>query len=201
MTRFCLLFLILGLSSGVDGQSNDKFREGYFIDKNGNRYNGWLLLEPGDGKKTSELVYRESRNSKKEFYNPGYVQKFVIAADSFGVIQNFPLANRKTMAMDFARVIIVGDGGVLYQHQTEQLKSSGHAAADFQIEQDKFRYLIFYNNKFIPLTQHNMKDLAPLMKDHAELSKKLAARKIRFSQLETVVEEYRQFKKGKTRPE
>ena len=47
-----LVAILLTIPVAVNGQLGEKFSEGYIVDRFGQRFNGFLRLEPGDGKKT-----------------------------------------------------------------------------------------------------------------------------------------------------
>lgn len=194
-----LFFILLAMPVLASGQ-DERFRDGYIIDKFGEKYSGLIKIEPGDGKKPGQLVFKESKKGKKETYGPDYVRSFVVESDSFAVLQNIPLANRKTLSADFARVMLVGSGGVLYSLETEVLKSSGHATTAYKVAEEKIKYVLDINGKLIGLTQSNMKDFATIIADDTALHTKVLSRKIKFQDLNLAVEEYKTFSKTKSQP-
>src|SRR5688572_8320226 len=107
MKKRLTLFLLLLVQSLVHAQIGEKFEPGFIIDKFGVRYEGFLRFEPGDGKNPGQLSFKESKKSKKEAYGPDYITSFKIEKDSFTVLQNIPLPNKKTIKEDFARVMLV----------------------------------------------------------------------------------------------
>lgn len=196
--KWIVAFCFQMLACSAFGQASEKFEEGYFIDKNNQKFSGFLKLEPGDGKKPGQLSFRESRTGKKETYQPGYIKAFVIRTDSFSVLKNIPLGHKKSVPSDFVRVVLVGSGGTLCQHEVAIMKSTGHASTEFRIEEEKLRYFLNINNKLILLTPSNMKDFATVIADHEELKKRVLARKVKHAQLLEAVDEYKRFKAGQT---
>jgi hypothetical protein len=186
------IVLLAGTVLRLEAQNTEKFQEGYIIDKFGDKYSGMIRLDPGDGKKAGVLTFKESRKGKKETYGTDYVRAFVVASDSFTVLKNIPFAQRKIIPSDFARVALVGSGGVLYCIETETLKSSGHAASEYSITEEKLKYFIQLKGKLTGLTQHNMKDFAAIVADNAELKKKILTRKIKYADIELAITEYKQ---------
>jgi hypothetical protein len=188
-----LLSICLILSATyLHAQNTEKFREGYIVDRFGEKYSGMIKLDPGDGKKSGVITFKEARKGKKETYGPEYVKSFVIESDSFTVLKNIPIAQRKILAADFARVALVGSGGVLYAVETETQKSLGHASSEYLIDEEKLRYFVNINGKLIVLTKQNMKDFATIISDNAELKKKVLSRKIKYADLPQAIAEYKQ---------
>jgi hypothetical protein len=175
------------------GQIGEKFEAGFIIDKFGTRYDGFLRLEPGDAKNPGELLFKETKKSKKETYGPEYLTAFKIEADSFTVLKNIPLPNKKTIKADFAKVLLVGSGGVLYFQEYLKSRSIGHAAADYNVSEENSRYLVTINGNLTVLTQTNFKDLASVVADFEDLKARIQNRKVKFSDLPKVVEEYKTF--------
>jgi hypothetical protein len=191
-----LLVVLFFLKSVVLlSQDNERFREGYIIDKFGQKYAGLIRLTPGDGKKSAKITFKESRKSKPESYGPDYVKAFVMASDSFTVVNNIPIENKKTIAADFALVALKGSGGTLYRVETEVLKSNGHASSSYKLPQEKLKYFMNINGKVVALTARNMKDFATIIGDHPDLKSRVLKNKIKFEDLESAIEEYKQSKK------
>jgi hypothetical protein len=200
MKKRLTLFLLLLVPAFVHAQIGEKFESGFIIDKFGVRYEGFLRFEPGDGKKPGELFFKESKKSKKETYGPDYVTSFKIEKDSFTVLQNIPLPNKKTIKEDFAKVLLVGEGGVLYHLEYVKSKTSGHAAAEYKVTEENSRYLATVNSKLIILTPNNFTQFAPVVADFADLKTRIQTKKLKFADLPKVVEEYQAFKTQKTSP-
>jgi hypothetical protein len=193
MKKRLTLFLLLLAPPLVHAQIGEKFEPGFIIDKFGARYDGFLRLEPGDAKNPGELLFKESRKSKKETYGPEYLTAFKIEADSFTVLKNIPLPNKKTVKADFAKVVLAGSGGTLYFQEYVKSKTIGHAAADYKVTEENSRYLMSVNNKLIVLTHTNFKDLALVVADFEDLKARIQNRKVKFADLPKVVEEYKTF--------
>jgi hypothetical protein len=200
MKKRLTLFLLLLAPPLVHAQIGEKFEPGFIIDKFGARYEGFLKFEPGDGKNPGELFFKESKKSKKETYGPDYVTSFKIEKDSFTVLQNIPLPNKKTIKEDFAKVMLVGEGGVLYFLEYLKSKTSGHAAAEYKVTEENSRYLATINGKLIMLTPNNFIQFAPVVADFADLKTRIQTKKLKFADLPKVVEEYQAFKTQKTSP-
>ncbi|HYG03296.1 MAG TPA: hypothetical protein VD927_12680 [Chryseosolibacter sp.] len=194
------ILLLLTLHLTVAGQASDKFQTGYFIDKFGERYDGELILQPGDGKNPGALVFRESKNGKKESYGPDYVKAFVIAADSFAVIEKIPLANRKVLAMDFARITLRTQNGTVYLHELSVQKKSGHASSAHLVTDEQLRYIIQSGNKLTVLNKGNLKEFANIVPDHPDLRKRILARKVKLENIGSAIDEYKKFKTEKAFP-
>jgi hypothetical protein len=188
---FCLLIVV---PSMVVGQIGEKFEPGFIIDKFGARYDGFLRLEPGDNKKPSELIFKETRKSKKDVYGPDYVTAFKIEKDSFIVVNNVPLPNKKSIKADFVKVVLTGPGGVLYFREFLKKKSTGHAAADYKVEEENSGYLALVNGKLVMLSPSNYRDLAIIVSDFQDLKLRIEKRKIKYADIPKVVEEYQAFK-------
>jgi hypothetical protein len=192
MRLFLFIVLLIASASQLQAQSTEKFQDGYIIDKFGEKYSGMIRLDPGDGKKAAVLTFKESRKGKKETYGPDYVKAFVVASDSFIVLKNIPLAQKKTIPADFARVALVGSGGVLYCIETETQKSNGHAQTEYVVTEEKLKYFLLIKGKLIGLTSRNMKDFATIVADNDALEKKILTRKIKFDDLQLAIAEYKQ---------
>jgi hypothetical protein len=191
------LCVLLTLPWFAQGQIGEKFEPGFIIDKFGTRYGGFLRLEPGNGKDPGELLFKESRKSKKESYGPEYVTAFKIEADSFTVLKNIPLPNKKTIKADFAKVMLVGSRGSLYFLEYLKSKSTGHAVAEHTISEENSRYLVAINGKLAVLNQNNFRELATVVADFEDLKTRILNRKMKFSDLPKVIEEYKTFKAQK----
>ena len=190
----CIVFFAQ-LMPHAFSQDTERFREGYFIDKFGQKYSGMIRLDPGDGKKPAQVTFKESKKGKRETYGPDYVKAFVVESDSFTVVKNIPIGNRKTIPIDFALVKLNGSGGVVYRVETELMKSSGHAATEYKINEEKLKYFLEINGKLLTLTANNMKDFATIIGDNADLKARVLKKKIKFDQLESAIQEYKLAKK------
>ncbi len=196
MKKVFVVILFFTITASLSAQDTERFREGYIIDKFGARYNGLIKLEPGDGKKSSQLIFKESKKGKRETYGPEYVRTFVAESDSFTILKNIPFAHRKPIAIDFVKVELVGPGGILYLAETEVLKSSGHATTEFKVQEEKTKYIMSINGKLVPLTANNMKDFATIVSDHADLKTRILGRKVKLQDMNAAIAEYREFKKS-----
>jgi hypothetical protein len=192
MRKLILYFFIVLPFAGYS-QIGEKFEAGFIIDKFGVRYDGFLRLEPGNAKEAGELLFKESKKSKKETYGPDYLTAFKIETDSFTVLKNIPLPNKKSVKADFAKVVLVGSGGTLYFQEYLKSRSIGHAAADYEVSEANSRYLMSINGKLIVLTQANFKDLASVVTDFADLKARILNRKVKFSDLPKIIDEYKTF--------
>lgn len=193
-----LLIAIFGfaVTGSLFAQDTERFREGYIVDKFGEKYSGLIKLEPGDGKRSSQLIFKESKKGKKETYGPDYVRAFVTESDSFTILKNIPFAHRKPIAIDFAKVELVTPSGVLYFVETEVLKSAGHATTEFKVQEEKSKYIMSLNGKLVALTANNMKDFATIVADHPDMKARILGRKLRFQNLNSAITEYKEFKKS-----
>jgi hypothetical protein len=97
-------------------------------------------------------------------------------------------------------VMLVGEGGVLYFIEYIKSKTSGHAAANFKIDEENTRYLALINSKLVVLTPANFAQFAAVVADHTDLKTQIQSKKLRFADLPKVVEEYHAFKNQKTSP-
>lgn len=194
MKKAILYYLLLLMPEISYAQIGEKTEPGFLIDKFGARYDGLLRYVPGDGKSGGEIIFRESKKSKKNAYRSNYVTAFKIEADSFTILKNIPLANKKVIAADFAKVTLVGPGGVIYFHEFKKSKSTGHAATDYKIAEENTRYLMSVNGKLTILTKNNFKNFAMIVSDHKELKNKILAGKAKFADLEKLIAEYKTFK-------
>lgn len=188
------LYILLILPGFAHSQIGERFDPGFIIDKFGARYDGFLRLEPGDGTTAGQLLFKESRKSKKDTYGPEYLTAFKIGSDSFAVLKNIPLPNKKTVKADFAKVMLVGSGGALYFQEYLKAKSTGHAAADYKISEENSRYLVLINGRLVILTKNNFKDFATVVSDFEDLKARIQNRKVKFSDLPKLIAEYKAFK-------
>jgi hypothetical protein len=187
MKKLGILFLIV---APLAAHAQSGFKEGYLIDKSGEKYEGFLKFEPGGEKESGELVFKESKKGKKEVYNTSYVKTFKIATDSFTVLNNFAYARNKTKPADFAKVLLVAPAGVIYSVEYKVEKSSGHAATEYKDIVENTRYFIFTNGKLALLNQTNFATVANLVADCAELKTNIIRKKRKFADLQKVIEEY-----------
>jgi hypothetical protein len=134
-------------------------------------------------------------------YGPDYLRSFKIESDSFTVVKNIPLANRKILEADLVKVVLVGSGGVLYLHELVKEKSSGHAATEYKIEEESTRYLAEIGGKLISINKSNFRELAPVVADHDELKTKIQTRKLGYADLPQVLAEYKSFKSKQRAPQ
>jgi hypothetical protein len=199
MRNLLFIILVFAVTGSLFAQDAERFREGYIIDKFGEKYSGLIKLEPGDGKKSSQLIFKESKKGKKETYGPDYVRAFVAESDSFTILKNIPFAHRKAIALDFVKVELVTPGGVLYLAETEVMKSAGHATTEFKVQEEKSKYIMSLNGKLVALTANNMKDFATIVADHADLKARILGRKVKFQNLNAAITEYKEFKKSQPR--
>lgn len=191
MKRIIWLFFAV---SPAFAQGQGGFKPGYIIDKSGTRYEGLLKYEPGNEKKPGEVIFRESRNAKKEVYSTSYVRTFKIETDSFTVVSNIPVTRQKIRAADFMKVVLSGPGGVVYLLEYTVQKSSGHASTEYVNTVENTRYYIYGGGKLSPLTQSNFTAVAGVVADCQELKAKIAGKKLKLANLAAIVEEYRNCK-------
>jgi hypothetical protein len=189
-----IVFFLFVMPAAANCQIGEKFGAGFMIDRFGQRFEGFLRLEPGDGKKTSELIFKENKKGKKESYGPDYLKSCKIESDSFTVIRNIPLANRKILPADIVKVVLTGSGGVLYHQEFVKSKSTGHAATDFKIEEESSRYLAGIDGKIIAITASNFKEFAAVVADYEDLKTRIQTRKVKYSDLPKLIAEYKTFK-------
>jgi hypothetical protein len=187
--QVCILFLFPLIACAQTG-----FKPGFIIDKSGQKYEGLLKFEPGNDKQAGELVFKESKKGKKEVYGTNYLKAFKIESDSFTVLKNIVLPRNKKRPDDFAKVLLVGSGGILYQLEYIVAKSSGHASTEYVNMQENIRYFISANGKLSALTASNFTAVANVVADCPELKTKIAGKKIKFADLQKVVEQYQSCK-------
>jgi hypothetical protein len=185
-----LIVCFIGLPLLGLAQLGEKYRPGFIVDTSGGKYEGLLRLQPGDDKNPSKIEFKEDKKGKKETYSTSYVKAFKIESDSFTILKNIPMPKRKVRAADFARVVIKGSGGVVYNLEYTSEKSSGHASTEYTITEEKSKHYIQINGKLAMLTPSNFKDVAVIVGDCPDLKAKIAARKLKSSDLEKVVAEY-----------
>jgi|GEM_PF-6469664 len=186
-------FLLIIFPIVVQGQSG--FKEGFLIDKSGTRYEGFLKFEPGNEKQAGRVLFKESRTGKKEVYGTDYVKAFKIEKDSFTVLKEFVFARQKTKAADFAKVLMVGSGGVVYSVEYVVEKSSGHATTEYKALEENTKYLVLLNGKLVLLAANNFTALANVVADCTELKTNITNKKRRYADLQKVIEEYRSCKR------
>lgn len=199
MKKLLAIVVFFAVTASLCAQDTERFREGYIVDKFGEKYQGLIKLEPGDGKKSSQLIFKESKKGKKETYGPDYVRAFVAESDSFTILRNIPFAHRKPITLDFAKVELVTPGGILYFVETEVMKSSGHATTEFKVQEEKSKYIMSLNGKLVALTSSNMKDFSTIVADHADLKARILARKVKLQDVNAAIAEYKEFKKSQPR--
>ncbi|HYC85361.1 MAG TPA: hypothetical protein VEB86_09070 [Chryseosolibacter sp.] len=187
--HFILLIMFPAVAAAQGG-----FKEGYLVDRSGIRYEGMLKFEPGTDTQAGQLIFKESKKGKKEVYGTNYVRSFKIEADSFAVVTNLVLGRQKTKTEDFAKVVLVGTGGVLYSLEYKVEKSSGHATTEYKDIVENTKYFLLANGKLTPLTAGNFTALAPVVSDCPALKKGIAGKKRRYADLVRIIEEYRSCK-------
>lgn len=200
MKNLLVILFILGSITYVSGQVSTKFEPGFFIDKFNEKYEGELMLQPGDGTKPGALIFRESKKGNKESYGPDYVKTFVIASDTFAVIEKIPLSRGKTVAEDFAKVLMTSKQGTLYLHELAVLTKSGHASSAHMVTDEKLRYIIKSPSKLTVLNKGNLKEFASMIPDHPALQKRVLAKKVKLEEIRSAVDEYKKFKIEKSLP-
>jgi hypothetical protein len=186
-----ILSLLVIFPLSVSGQlAGEKFRKGYIIDKAGEKYEGFLRVEPGNERSAAKIEFREDRKSKKETYDPSYVKSFKIESDSFTVLKKIPMPKKKVREADFAKVLLTSKAGAVYLLEYTTEKSSGHASTEYTITEENSKYYIQLNGKIGMLTPGNFKDVALIVADCAELKTKVASKKFKIGDIDKVVSEY-----------
>lgn len=187
-----IIFLfMLPLISNAQSVLGDRLKPGFIIDRFGDKYEGLLKLEPGNDKKSGELIFKENKKGRKEVYKPAYIKSFVIETDSFATLKNFPIAKQKNREADFAKVEMVGPGGVVYSVEYTVAKSSGHAATEYVIDQENVKFFIKVNNKLSPLSHTNFKDVAIIVADNQYLKTRIVSKKLKYADLRKVIDTYK----------
>jgi hypothetical protein len=190
MKKLLVLALIF-LSIDGRAQIGEKFKKGFIVDKSGDKYEGLIRLEPGNEKNPGALIFKEEKKGKKETYGPTYIKSFKIESDSFTVLKKIPMPKKKVREADFAKVLLVGSGGAIYELEYIVEKSTGHAATEYRISEQNSKYYIQVNGKTAMLTPSNFKDVAVVVADCPELKSRIAAKKVKFADLEKVVSDYK----------
>lgn len=191
MKKFLIPLLILFPSLVYPQITGEKFRQGFIIDKSGEKYEGLIRLQPGTQKEPASIVFKEGKKGKKEIYGTSYVKSFKIEADSFTVLRNIPMPGKKIRAADFAKVVLQGSGGLIYLLQYNVEKSDGHAATEYRVTEENSKYYLQINGKIAMLTPNSFKDVSLVVGDCPDLRSRIANRKLKFTDLEKVVTEYK----------
>ena len=178
------------ISFSISYGQSDRFRPGYMVDKSGEKYEGFIRFEPGTDKAAGTVIFREGKKGKKESYSTTYVKSFKVEGDSFVILKQIPMPGKKVKAEDFARVVLTGPGGIIYQLEYDKAKESGHAATEFKTIEENSKYYLQINGKLAMLTQTNFRDIATIVSDCSNLRDKITSKKVKIADLEKVVEEY-----------
>lgn len=184
---FIALIIFPYFSSGQDG----KFREGFIIDRSGERYEGFLRFEPGSSTRPAQLFFREGKKGKTETYGPSYVKSFRIASDSFTILRKIALPRQKVREEDFAKVLLVTPAGAIYSYEYEISKTSEHAASDFTTSEENTRYFYESKGKLVLITPANFRDVGSLVSDCPALKARIQNRKLKYADLSNVIEDYK----------
>jgi hypothetical protein len=190
MKSFILFLIVIFPLSSLAQLTGEKFRKGYIIDKSGEKYEGFIRVEPGNERTAAKIEFKEDKKSKKETYDPSYIKSFKIESDSFTVLKKIPMPKKKVREADFAKVLLTGAAGAVYLLEYTTEKSSGHASTEYTITEENSKYYILLNGKMAMLTPSNFKDVALIVADCSDLKTKIASKKLKIADIDKAVSEY-----------
>ena len=164
-----------------------QFKEGFIIDKYGQKFPGFINFIEGQS-----LSYKEKKSGKKEEFTIHDLNGFVVERDSFYAVRNYRLTS-KTTINGFARVLIKRPDKLL--SSVSSFRTSKSTAIVHTKETT--HYLIVGKTKTSPLTKSNfLKEMPLLVDDQPELKQKILARELTFDDIETIISVYRNPKKA-----
>lgn len=186
MKKYWIGIVLCLLLSNLQAQ----FSKGVIVDQHGGVYAGYLK-NPGREK----LVFKESRNGKREVLTVNDLRAFKINQDSFLVLKNYRFPLDDIEQNGFAKVILSGNGGIVCTFNELKVTTTGSSISFTTVTTTKIihHYLIFKKDQVIELTDYNFYyEMPPLISDNETLHQKVVSKQLQFKQIDELALKYEQ---------